>query len=62
VLDNQTACCDPYHVNEARPAEIADFIGMGGMKNGGKSRLVPLMFAFSGSANLRALPKILGIR
>ena len=28
------------------------------MKNGNNSRDVPLMFAFSGSANLRALPKI----
>jgi hypothetical protein len=42
---------DPYHVNEARTEEIADFIGMSGMKNGGKSRYVPLMFTFSGSMN-----------
>jgi hypothetical protein len=50
----------PYHVNEARTEEIADFIGMSGMKNGGKSRYVPLMFTFSGSMNQRALPKIWG--
>ena len=30
------------------------------MKNGNNSRDVPLMFAFSGSANLRALPKFWG--
>jgi hypothetical protein len=30
------------------------------MKTGNNSRDVPLMFAFSGSANLRALPKIWG--
>ena len=30
------------------------------MKNGNNSRDVPLMFAFLGSANLRALPKIWG--
>jgi hypothetical protein len=26
--------CDPYHVNKANPAEIADFIGNSGTKNG----------------------------
>jgi hypothetical protein len=49
--------CDPYHVKEARASEIADFIGINGTKNGGKGRHVPLMFAFSGSLNLGALPK-----
>jgi hypothetical protein len=49
--------CDPYHVKEARPAEIADFIGIDGTKNGGESRHVPPMFSFSGSLNLGALPK-----
>jgi hypothetical protein len=52
--------CDPYHVKEVRGPKIADLYGICGMKNGNNSRDVPLMFAFSGSANLRALPKIWG--
>src|SRR5262249_51422241 len=49
--------CDPYHVKEAHWPEIADFIGTNGTKNGGESRYVLLMFMFSGSLNLGALPK-----
>jgi len=52
--------CDPYHVKEVRGPEIAASYGIYGMKNGNNSRDVPLMFAFSGSANLRALPKFRG--
>jgi hypothetical protein len=50
--------CDPYHVKEVRASEIADFIGIDGTKNGGKGRHVPLMFAFSGSLNQRAIPRL----
>jgi hypothetical protein len=50
--------CDPYHVNEAHPAEITVFIGIEGTKNGGGGSQVPPMFSFSGSMNLRALPGI----
>jgi hypothetical protein len=49
--------CDPYHVKEARRPEIADYIGNSGMKNGAEGRDVPSMFTFSGSMNLRALPR-----
>ncbi|MGC1844587.1 MAG: hypothetical protein WA730_19700, partial [Pseudolabrys sp.] len=49
--------CDPYHVKEDRAPEVAVFMGKNGTKNGGESRHVPPMFTFSGSLNLRALPR-----
>jgi hypothetical protein len=48
--------CNPNHVKEVEAPEIAEFKGSGGTNFGRESRNVPLMFAFLGSVNGRALP------
>ena len=48
--------CDPYHVNEARGAEMKEFQRLNAANCGPGSPDVPGMFANSGSVDLRALP------